>query len=221
MCVFTRFGAVLLLFLWPVAASAKDYVRSSGALSDKSFYRLVACGAAPDRPCQHAIVHWPKPLLTVGFVDIDKRLTRARLREAQASLANAVDEVNQSGAGIRLRIDKRAPDIQVFLSADRYADTHFAVRDIKRGIGRRTAGVTRIFFENYKIQKAVVVIAAGARKDAAKSVMLEEVVQALGLPTDIRNAHYHGRSIFSETSNQLTELGEQDSKALQLHYPRH
>ena len=49
--------------------------------------------------------------------------------------------------------------------------------------------------------------------------MLEELTQSMGLMTDIRNPYYETRSVFSEDSNSVVKLGEQDREALRLHYP--
>lgn len=212
--------AVCFLCVGSLQGFANDHVRTSGVLSDESFYRLVACGAKPDRPCQHAMVRWPVGRLSVGIVDVDASLSETRLGMAKAALRHAVDQVNQSGAGLKLRIDGRAPDIEVFLSASGHVRNHSALNGLQRNIGRRPIGATRIFFQDYRIQRAVVVIASGMGRDVLTSVMLEEVTQALGLPTDIQNRHYRGRSIFSEGGNRMTTLGAQDARALQRHYPR-
>ena len=47
----------------------------------------------------------------------------------------------------------------------------------------------------------------------------EELTQALGLLTDIRNSHYETISVFSEDSNIVRKLGEQDRMAIRRHYP--
>lgn len=49
--------------------------------------------------------------------------------------------------------------------------------------------------------------------------MLEEITQALGFMTDIRNPAYDGVSVFSEDSNAAKTLGPQDIMALRRHYP--
>jgi hypothetical protein len=49
--------------------------------------------------------------------------------------------------------------------------------------------------------------------------MIEELSQAMGLMTDIRNPYYETQSVFSEDSNSVQKLGEQDREALRRHYP--
>jgi hypothetical protein len=48
--------------------------------------------------------------------------------------------------------------------------------------------------------------------------MLEELTQAMGLMSDIKNPYYEGKSVFSEDSNDSKELGYQDVVALRRHY---
>ncbi len=58
-----------------------------------------------------------------------------------------------------------------------------------------------------------------ARISEVYSGMLEELTQCMGLWTDIGGSYYESRSIFSESSNSLVRLGEQDLMALRRHYP--
>ena len=55
-------------------------------------------------------------------------------------------------------------------------------------------------------------------RQAIASVVLEEVVQALGLLTDIRSPVYR-RSIFAEDSNSGIRLRGQDAMVIRRHYP--
>lgn len=214
------FLAVCFAVFSSTSVAAKDYVVSNGKLSDRDFYRLVACAAAPKQSCKRAMIHWPKPVLTVDFVEIDKRLESSRISISERALQNAISEINRAGAGIKLvRAINQKPDIRIHLTAGRKVDRHALVRQVTRTVGPRAIGITRIFFENYRITKALVVIAAENRKEELTSVMLEEITQSLGLPTDIRNRHYHARSIFSESGNRTVRLQGQDVKALHLHYP--
>ncbi len=49
--------------------------------------------------------------------------------------------------------------------------------------------------------------------------MLEELTQAQGLLTDIRNPAYEGVSVFPQDSNAARRLGPQDIMALRRHDP--
>ena len=66
---------------------------------------------------------------------------------------------------------------------------------------------------------AVIVMADDLPPGDVAPVLLEELTQAMGLMTDIRNATYDGVSVFSEDSNRVTRLGPQDKEALRRHYP--
>nr|WP_275450658.1 DUF2927 domain-containing protein [Octadecabacter antarcticus] len=65
---------------------------------------------------------------------------------------------------------------------------------------------------------AAIVFAADIPVDQAGPIMLEELTQAMGLMTDIRNPYYETRSVFSEDSNTVAKLGVQDSAALRFQY---
>ena len=68
------------------------------------------------------------------------------------------------------------------------------------------------------IARAAVVFGTRMPIRQYKSAMLEEITQALGLLTDIRNLHYEGVSVFSQDSNDAKTLGLQDIMALRRHY---
>jgi hypothetical protein len=69
------------------------------------------------------------------------------------------------------------------------------------------------------ILSAAIAISQDIRRREIASVVLEELVQALGLPTDIDSPAYT-RSIFSEADNATVWLRGQDAAALRRHYPR-
>ncbi|QBX99490.1 DUF2927 domain-containing protein [Rhodophyticola sp. CCM32] len=68
------------------------------------------------------------------------------------------------------------------------------------------------------ITAAAIAISRDIRRREIASVILEELVQSLGLHTDIASPAYR-RSIFSEESNSVTRLNGQDLTALRRHYP--
>ena len=68
------------------------------------------------------------------------------------------------------------------------------------------------------ILSAAIAISQEIRRREIASVVLEELVQALGLPTDIDSPAYT-RSIFSEADNATVWLRGQDAAALRRHYP--
>jgi hypothetical protein len=70
-----------------------------------------------------------------------------------------------------------------------------------------------------EITGAAIAISADIQRREIASVVLEELVQAMGLVTDVVSPAYED-SIFSETGNSVTRLRGQDAAALRRHYPR-
>lgn len=217
-----RFFAASVLCLFFTNAHAADYVPSHGKLSDDIFYRLVACGAPPGKNCQKTYLHWPKPEIKIAIVDAANTLSADRVSIARQSLRHAIDQVNNVGSSIKLvQSSAQTANIKIYLSSGNSINRHYKVSDIRRSLGWGAHGVARVFYENGKIYDAIIVVAAESRNLTLKSVMLEEIVQSLGLTTDIKNRYYRRHSIFSEKGNVTTELIGQDAQALRMHYLKH
>lgn len=198
----------------------KDHVSSNGQLSDENFYRQVACAAPVGRACTREMLHWPKRRLTIAIVDADQHVSQNLATSSLDALHRAMHEINGVRAGVQLFKPRSGPpDIEIYLTSGGNLTKHAMVRSVRKSVGSPSVGVARVFFENYKIQKSIIVIDVPKSGRALRSVMLEEVIQSLGLMTDIRNRFYHKRSIFSETGNHVVTLGQQDARALLLHYP--
>ena len=218
MLVYRHVLAFLILFAG-VETNAGDYVSSNGKLSDESFYRLVACGAAPGKKCQRGFLRWPVQNVKVAIVDVDGRTTSKQMAIAEHSLQNAISEINSVDSKIRLvPAPASQADIKVYIAAGTRIRSHPMVRDIRHRLGGPSAGVARVFFENGKINEALIIVAAGGRQTKVKSVMLEELTQSLGLMTDVKGRYYRRRSIFAESASSTTTLRDQDARALAIHY---
>jgi hypothetical protein len=209
--------------LRPVTASA-DYVETSGLLDDDSFYRLVSCGAAPKGACQQPILHWrlDRPV-RVQLTRIDRAFLGGKKKRAEAALVRALQHINTSGAAISLA--------QVAPGAEADVEIYFIDTDGKTPI--RGTGVNGL--DGATVPGAKVMVWSGGPTGAIRrarivfgtrlsirhyeSAMLEELVQALGLMTDIKNPLYDGVSVFSQDSNDAKRLGPQDIMALRRHYP--
>jgi hypothetical protein len=70
-----------------------------------------------------------------------------------------------------------------------------------------------------EIREALIAVSAFAPQAEVASVMLEELVQAMGLMTDIAGPGQAG-SLFAERGNAVTRLAGQDATALRRHYGR-
>lgn len=217
----------LALTLWLCAgiAQAQESIRSDGRLSDDDFYRLVACAAPPFGACQKDTVRWSPAdalSLTIGFAQIDPGYPTALRRMADQALDAALIELNASGAQLYISRSENITnmDISIYL---------FAIKagDIIRGTGlspldgaKIEAAKAQIWWRaDRSLISGAIVLANDVDPDEVASIMLEEVTQTMGLLTDVDSAYYETRSIFSETSNQRTQLGPQDITALRRHYP--
>ncbi|MEM8654787.1 MAG: DUF2927 domain-containing protein [Pseudomonadota bacterium] len=203
-------------------AQAQDYLATNGRLSDDDFYRLVACGARPGNPCQDQVVRWSPAAarnITIGVTRIDDSFPPHNARLIQTALTTAGEEIAHLNAGVAFTTTDRNPDIQVLLMSH-------PENTKLRGTG--IPGLDGNFIEaarfqiwwdgNRHIQRGVIIITEHIRPRDIQSVMLEEMVQSLGLMTDIRNPTYATNSIFSQDSNTVTRLQGQDAMAIRRHY---
>lgn len=214
---------ILGLLLAPLAASAQEFLTVPGRVSDEAFYRLVACAAPPGGECGKPEIRWSEErriALTVGIAQIDEEFPDYKLNLVDVAIDAAIDEINSSGAYLLLeRVFEGTPDIALYLlntpQGGEIAGTGNAEIDgeilaIGRVAIRSIAG---------EIQHAAIALSRDIRRREVASVVLEEMVQAMGLPTDIQSPAYRG-SIFSEDGNSVVWLRGQDAEALRRHYPR-
>jgi hypothetical protein len=221
-----RLASLLAALLIPLgaAAPAQDYVVTEGPLSDEDFYRLVACAAPPGGACTKPLLHWrlDRPL-RVSLEHVDRAFLGGRQARARAAITRAVQYINRAGAGIAL--EQVAPggvaDIRVYF-VDTDGDRPVMGTGIEGVDGALVTGARVTVWsrrDTRTIRAAQVIF--GTRLDIShyESAMIEELTQALGLLTDIRNPDYEGVSIFSQDSNASKDLGPQDLMALRRHYP--
>lgn len=212
----------LLLLLWPLSVLAQEYQISDGPMPDDDFYRMVACGAPLNGPCESPFVRWAQPRVRVAFEPIPLSYPRALADEMSRVLDLSISQINGTAPGIRLqRVAKSQPaEIRLFLSPIREGDVirGTGVPDVD-GIPIGAAMVYVWWDGQRRIEDAVIVFASDIPLSQAGPIMLEELTQSLGLMTDIRNPYYESRSVFSEDSNAVQKLGAQDRMALRRHYP--
>lgn len=207
-------------------AQATEFVRTKGRMSDTDFYRAVSCAAPPGGECQRRILRWSKDKrgdITVGIWRIDDGYPSKSRRIAMAALLNAIKEINGVGSSVQMRlVDDRTPDIKVMLidgAIAREATSDGTLKDFALLDG--AGGMARVYSGRKRgiIDRAEVMLTNDLPDNTINSVMLEEVIQSLGLLTDIHNRYYAKRSIFSEIGSRVTRLKGQDAKTLLLHYP--
>lgn len=223
-------GAALvagLLAAWGGATLAQqgDFLVTQGKLSSEDFYRLVSCRALPGGPCTADPVRWsPEKArdLAVGFAPLPQGYPAETAARMTRAVEHAIEEINAAGAALRLRRAAKGerPDIAIHLAPVNEGDTIEGTG--VRGVDGQAIGaalVTVWWDEGQDLTEAVIVLAENLPAADVGPVVLEELTQAMGLMTDIRNPAYEGVSVFSEDSNRVTRLGPQDREALRRHYP--
>ncbi|MCT4683790.1 MAG: DUF2927 domain-containing protein [Roseicyclus sp.] len=211
-----------LLLLAP-RLGAQEFIEVPDLVSDEAFYRIVSCAAPPGGDCGKPVIRWPEERrlrLRVGIADIAASFPGYKLDLVDRALDDAIAEINASGAALFLsRAYEGALDVPVYLVATpqggRIDGTSVAELD-----GAEIA-IARVALRSRgdEITAAAIAISQDIRRREIASVVLEELVQAMGLPTDIASPAY-ARSIFSETGNSTVWLRGQDAAALRRHYPR-
>ncbi len=220
-------GILVAVLLVGQPGWALDSVVTKGKLSDRDFYRLIACAAPPGAECQRPFRRWSArdaKDITVRITRIESPIQKRRLSLAQDAVRHAIAEINGVGAAVRLRlIETGQPDISVsFINGDiEVGDRRLRNIDDIFLLGS-AAAIAEVFSRRGSpvIEYAEVTISGLVENRRLKNVVLEEVVQSLGLMTDVHNPYYHGRSIFSETGGTTKRLRGQDAMALLTHYPK-
>ena len=222
-----RFWLILAVVLaTPIQAEEVDYLVTDGKLSIDNFYHLIACRALPDRPCTADMIRWSPDAardLRVGFAPVPPDYPPQLASQMNRALDAAIAEINAAGAALHLaRAAKgEVPPVMIHLTPATQGEPirGIGIRDIDgTAIG---AALVTVWWDDYNhITDAVIVMAADLPPAEVLPVVLEELSQAMGLLTDIRNPLYNSISVFSEDSNTVTKLGAQDRAALRLHYPQ-
>ncbi len=219
--------AAALLAVWGTFAPAQvpDYLETEGLLSNEDFYRLVSCRALPGGPCTVEPVRWPRDRaldLAVDIAPLPQGYSSDMAARMSGAIDHAIAEINSAGAALHLRRAAKGerPDISLHLSTVHEGD---AIQGTGVwGVDGQVIGaalVTVWWDEGQDLTEAVIVLAENLPAADVGPVVLEELTQAMGLMTDIRNPSYEGVSVFSEDSNRVTRLGPQDREALRRHYP--
>jgi hypothetical protein len=212
----------LLLLLLSATARADTWVTLDVPVPDEDVWRAVACAAPLDGDCRETMAWWPAPMrqaLPVAFRRMDDGPLTPRAAELSQALDHAIAEINAVGADIRL--------VRAAEGAITFWDSTFVLGEpiilpAEEMTGWSTMEGARVeiwWGDDQWIDRGVIVVAADLDAADFRSVALEELVQSLGLLTDLEGAPYALSSIFSETSNAVTRLAGQDAAVLRLHYP--
>jgi hypothetical protein len=171
------------------------------------------------------LVRWPPAVardLQVGFAPIPPDYPPAVAGMMSNALNTAIAEINSAGAALHLVRAPKAATAPVLIHL-----TPATMGEPIRGTGMSdidgtpiAAALVTVWWNDLNhITEATIVMAADLPPDEIGPVLLEELTQSMGLLTDIRNRDYEPISVFSEDSNSVTRLGQQDRAALRLHYP--
>ena len=219
--------ATLLTFLaLPALGQETDFVTCHGPLSDEDFYRLVACRAPPGKPCREEFVRWSPEAahaLRIGFAPVAGGYPAVLRDQLYHGLDLSVRAINRIGADLHLmhEDDPGRQDITIHLVSSREGEPITGTGNPEMdGVPIGAALVHVTWNGRNHITRATIAMAADIPLSNAYPVLLEEVTQALGLLTDIRNPHYEAISVFSEDSNRVRKHGPQDRMAILRHYPR-
>ncbi len=216
----------LILALAATPARADTWVTFDRPVDDRSFYRAVACAAPAGARCTDPLTRWSardRRDLTVSLRLMDEGPRTPRRAAMSQAIDHAIREINATGADLRLVRVRDGLDamIDVWDSRFREGDPIVMPSEDLRGEALMEGARVQVWWDgDFTLTRAVILIAADLGTPDLRSVVLEEMVQSLGLLTDIEGEAYAETSIFSESSNAVTRLRGQDATAIRLHYPR-
>ncbi len=217
---------VLALCLAAGTAAADSFVQLDRRVSDEAFHRAVACAAEPEGPCREPMAAWPVPqrrALTVSLRAQGGEGANPRRAQVGQALDAAIGEINRAGADLHLvrLTDDTSALITLWDSNLREGEPILLPEEGLDGEALMEGARVEIWWDDrFRITRAVIVVAGDLASSDLRSVVLEELVQSLGLLTDLTGDAYADSSIFSESTNAVTRLHGQDAAAVRLHYPR-
>lgn len=207
----------------PRGPAAQEFIAVPDILSDEAFYRLVACAAPPGLECNKPFIFWPEEQrlsLRIGIANSAESFPDYKFDLVDAAIDAAIEEINGAGAHLFLeRVYEGEMDIPIYL-VDAVQGGVIEGTGVPELDGSSIAiGRVAIRSRGDDIVAATIAISQDIRRREIASVILEELVQSLGLVTDIASPAYE-LSIFAENGNNMTRLRGQDAAALRRHYPR-
>ncbi|ABD56128.1 DUF2927 domain-containing protein [Jannaschia sp. CCS1] len=215
--------SLLLTLPVPRGTSAQEFIAVPDVISDDAFYRLVSCAAPPGGDCAKPLIYWPEDrrlALRVGIAGAADSFQNYRFDLVDAAIDAAIAEINGAGANLFLeRVYEGDIDIPFYLVDTPQGGTIDGTGVAELDGSSIAIGRVAIRSRGENIVAATIAISQDIRRREIASVVLEELVQSLGLVTDVASPAYD-LSIFAENGNSMTRLRGQDASALRRHYPR-
>ncbi|KIT14260.1 hypothetical protein [Jannaschia aquimarina] len=206
----------VLIAVLPASAMAQEFVELPAGIDETAFYRAVACAAPPGGECGKPFLRWPGRTVSFGLAQVAGR-NDARLAYYGSALDGALAQINALDLPLRVTREDRRPDVSVHI----VATPPYHVID---GTGLPELdgallelGRVALTSRDGEILRGAIAISAFAPEDEVASILLEEVVQATGLMTDLQGPGADG-SLFAEDGNDVVRLEGRDAMALRRHY---
>lgn len=215
-------GWIALLLGLAGPAAADSFVHLDRRVTDSDLHRAVACAAEPGGDCTEPMAAWPAPQRRALTVSLQGDGSGPRHAQLGRALDRAVAQINRVGADLRLRRVGDGAEAEIMLWDSDIAEGEPIMLPEAGFDGQETMEGARVnlwWDDNHTITHGAIVIAADLPDGDLRSVVLEEMVQSLGLLTDLTGPAYAMTSIFSESSNTVTRLSGQDAAVVRLHYP--
>ena len=219
--VFTAFGAS--------QSEAQGFTRSLGQLSDRDFYRAVSCRAPPGQICPTRTLKWPTFLrgrLSISLAGVQGSDPHFVSR-ARNAMERAVAEINRANSGVQIRNvwgpQASLANIQVYLVEPKGPQKKIEKLSFPPLVGKVAdpAVSVRSTLGSTILSAGIAIERNPALVPKLQSIMLEKILESLGLVWDIQNPFYDKKSLFSPFEKApIGRLTGQDLTVLRLHYPR-
>lgn len=197
-------------------------------MSDRDFYRAMACAARPGGACTLPYRRWAASKcrdLTVGLAFRSQHFPANRAHAIEQAARAAIAQINKTGAALHLSYAGARPaDIKLYLTDTPVGGTVRGTPSMRlngRRLGPGTVAKVTFYWQTNtgRIMDADIAFSRDIQMRDIRSVVLEEIVQSLGFSTDLEDPYYTQSSIFAEDGNSVTRLIGQDAMALRSHYP--
>lgn len=223
-----RYLFLFVVFCGQPFAYAQDFIETSGPLTDRDFYRAVSCKASPGKNCPLRALKWPpvkQGRVSVSLAGVQGSGPHfvSRVRNA---LEHAIAEINRADTGVKLRYfygpQSRLANIRVYVVqpvGPRKTIANISYPPLNGKVADPAVTVISTLGANI-LSAGVALELNPALSSRLRPILLQELLEALGLAWSLKNPYYDDKSLFSiSTRPSLDRIRGQDMLALMLHYP--